>query len=167
MWLAFSGKFSTFCRAFQSCNTNEETEETEGKLSWFPLLDGAPRLAGIIDVNAMKSLSLLDPTIKEHVRLIEVKMMDEWASRFCLSTKIGQEFQIDNLIWSKLASSKRCSLRVMRDIQKQADDLLKFLMAAEANIVVADALPVDGKLEALQKNAPSNHMLLQRAHSCV
>lgn len=153
-WLAFSWEnFRLSAQRSNRLSTNEETNETEGKSSWFPLVDGSPKACWDNRCEIDERPILLDPTKKEDVRLIEVKADGLMGpSRFCLGsinmTRVSKSIELYGLDLPRLKGAR---MRVMRDIKKQAEDLLKFIEVAKDLDVIANALPVDGKIEALQE----------------
>jgi len=153
-WLAFSwDNFRLSAQRSNRLSTNEDTDETEGKSSWFPLLEGSPKACWDNRCVNDERPVLLDPTKKEDVRLITVKADGSMGpSRFCVGTRNIIRVSTSIILYGlDLPRLKGARMRVMRDIKNQADDLLKFLEEAEKADAVANALPVDGKIEALQE----------------
>lgn len=70
-WLAFSWEnFRLSAQRSNRLSTNEDTDEAEGKSSWFPLLDGSPKACWELRCIDSEKPILLDPTKKADVRLI-------------------------------------------------------------------------------------------------
>ncbi len=153
-WLAFS--WDNFRLASQRSNrlsTNESTDETEGKSSWFPLMDGSPKACWTNRCVDSERPVLLDPTRKEDVRLIAVMADGRMGpSQFCVGTKNKSRVATSiKLLGLDLPGLKGARVRVMREVKRQAEELLKLMEEAEKADAVADALPLQGKIIALQE----------------
>ena len=87
-WLAFSWEnFRLSAQLSNRPNHNAETEETDGKGSWFPLLENSPKACWEDRCIDREQPMLLDPTNKADVRLIEVEADGRIGpSRYCHGT---------------------------------------------------------------------------------
>jgi hypothetical protein len=156
-WLAFS--WENFRLAAQRANrrsTNEETGETEGKGSWFPLLEGSPRASWEQRCVEEELPVLLDPTLRPDVDLIDVNAAGfACPSRYCIGSarvRVERSIQIYGLNLPDLTAARK---RVMREIIA-VYDALERVMKAGAEPAVADRLPVAGLIDELrQKTLPS------------
>ena len=165
-WLAFS--WDNFRYSSQRANrpgTDEETQETTGKASWFPLLTFGKK-ADWNDrcINDERPV-LLDPTVLADVRLIEVT-----ASGHMGPTRICQgAYQRDRVIRSikllglDLPGIVEARQAAMRTAQGLIDDIHKAVDAAEKvgelAYLVAETIPNDEKLSKLQDLTRPHHPL--------
>lgn len=161
-WLAFSwDNFRLSAGRSNRLSKNEDTDETEGKGAWFPLLDGSPKACWDDQCEQHELPVLLDPVVKADVRLIDV--MDSGMmgpSRVCVgSQKIRVKRSVE-LYGLNLPNLRRARLRVMRDVNRLYESLMKTLEAgeaADASLKVADLLPVNEQIEMIQeKTHPKN-----------
>jgi hypothetical protein len=87
-WLAFS--WDNFRLSAQLSNRpvrNQETDETDGKGSWFPLIDGSPKACWENRCVDDERPMLLDPANADDVRLIEVQSDGRMgSSKYCYGT---------------------------------------------------------------------------------
>jgi hypothetical protein len=140
-WLAFS--WDNFRLSAQLSNRpvrNEETEETDGKGSWFPLVDGSPKACwdsrGVNDERPM----LLDPANAADVRLIEVQADGRMGpSKYCHGTNKTRVQESIVRLGLDLPRLKASRLRVMRDVKALSEILGTVLDAnsKEATIYAA------------------------------
>ena len=116
-WLAFSwDNFRLAAHRSNRRSTNEETEESEGKGSWFPLLDGSPRASWGHRCETEERPVLLDPTSRSDVDLIDVNAEGRMCpSRYCIGsarTRVERSIELYGLNLPKLTDARR---RVMRE----------------------------------------------------
>ena len=153
-WLAFSwGNLRLSAQRSNRLSSDEETDETQGKASWFPLMEGSPKACWTNRCVGDEKPVLLDPAKKEDVRLIEVKADGRiGASRFCLGSKnkarVETSVKILGLDLPKLLEARR---RAMRDIKNRVEDLLSIMEAAEASDTVASAIPIQERVNSLKE----------------
>jgi hypothetical protein len=153
-WLAFS--WENFRLAAQRSNrrsTNEETEEIEGKGSWFPLLNGSPRASWEHRCVEDELPILLDPTVRPDVDLIDVNAEGRMCpSRYCVGSsqlRVKRSIEIYGL---NLPNLKAARMLVMRDIIAVYEALQR-LVEAGVEPPTADNLPVAQLIDQIrQKN---------------
>lgn len=159
-WLAFS--WDNFRYSAQKSNRfsrNEETEETEGKGNWFPLLDGSPTACWNNRCETDEQPVLLDPVSPQDVQLIDV--LDDGRmgpSRTCVgqNRKLRVHRSIE-LYGLNLPDLKAARLRVMREVNSLHDTLIKTLEAGVLHEEAGDALPVDEQIDLIkQKTLPNS-----------
>jgi hypothetical protein len=153
-WLAFSWEnFRLSAQRSNRLSTDEETDETQGKSSWFPLMEGSPKACWSDRCVEDEMPVLLDPTKKKDVRLIEVKDNGRiGTSRFCLGSNNKNRVEISvkilGLDLPKLLEARR---RVMRDIKDRAEDLLNIIVAAGPSDTVANTIQIQSMVDALKE----------------
>ena len=151
-WLAFS--WDNFRLSAQLSNRpvrNEETEDTDGKGSWFPLADGSPKACWenrcINDERPM----LLDPTKAADVRLIEVQADGRMGpSKYCHGTNKARVQTSIVRLGLDLPRLKEARLRVMRDVKALSDILGTTLEASLDDGAFADKAAVDETIDAIR-----------------
>src|SRR5262249_11950487 len=158
-WLAFSwDNFRYSAQRSNRISRNEETDESEGKGNWFPLLDGSPRASWDDRCEQNERPVLLDPIKREDVRLLET--LDDarmGPSRLCIgSARVRVERSIE-LYGLNLPRLKAARLKVMRDIVELHRILVKTLEAGCLNTNVSDMLPVNEQVEVLRQMTMPTH----------
>jgi hypothetical protein len=151
-WLAFS--WENFRLAAQRSNRrsrNEETGETEGKGSRFPLLDGSPTACWEYRCVEDELPVLLDPTLRPDVDLIDVDAEGRMCpSKYCVGSarqRVERSIRIYGLNLPKLTGARK---RVMRDIIAVYEALGR-LVDAGIELPAADHLPVAELMDAIRK----------------
>lgn len=150
-WLAFDwDNFRYSAGRSNRLSTDEDTDETAGKSSWFPLIDGSAVACWDDRCVADERPLLIDPTNQDDARLIKVDTNGRIApSRFCVGTNKKRVTESAKLYGLDLPSLTEARLRVMRDVSGRVDDLLKCVAAADAHEPVADALPIPEQQAAI------------------
>ncbi|WP_244471899.1 hypothetical protein [Rhizobium phaseoli] len=150
-WLAFNwDNFRYSAGRSNRLSTDEETDETAGKSSWFPLIDGSVVASWDDRRVADERPLLIDPTDQDDARLIKVDTNGRIApSRFCVGTNKKRVTASTKLYGLDLPNLTEARLRVMRDVSRRVDDLLKCVAAADAYEPVADALPIPEQQAAI------------------
>jgi hypothetical protein len=127
-WLAFSvDNFRYSAGRSNRLNTDEATDQTVGKGSWFPLLDGSACANWNNRSIDQERPVLLDPTVRSDVALIDINPDDGRAtpSKTCIGQakqqRATRSIELYGLNLGNLASARK---RVMRDVE----DLYKNLM---------------------------------------
>jgi hypothetical protein len=159
-WLAFS--WDNFRLAAQRSNrlsTNEETNETEGKDSWFPLLDDSPKACWNHRCECEERPVLLDPTLRPDVDLIDVNAEGRMApSKICIGsarTRVERSIELFGLNLPKLTGARK---RVMRGIMDLCASLDELIDVGNTHPLAADNLPVDRLVDQIrQTTLPSSH----------
>lgn len=151
-WLAFS--WDNFRYAAQRSNrlsTDEETDETVGKGSWFPLIEGSRVACWNDRCEAEEQPVLLDPTNPDDVALVGV---DETGavcpSRFCVGSgvqRVERSIELYGLNLPRLTEARR---RVMRGVGEQYELLMQHLTAAKEHPQAADKLAIDTQVASLR-----------------
>lgn len=151
-WLAFS--WENFRLSAQLSNRlvrNEETDETDGKGNWFPLVEGSPKACWDDRCIDNERPILLDPTKAEDVRLIEVKADGRMGpSNYCYGTNKARVDKSVIRLGLNLPRLKAARIRVMREIEGLADILGTMLAASDGDDSFADKAAVDPLIDALQ-----------------
>jgi hypothetical protein len=143
-WLAFSWEnFRLSAQRSNRLSTNEDSEKTEGKSSWFPLMDGSPKACWDDRCVNDERPVLLDPTIRKDVDLIDVGADGRLcASKLCVGSarlRVKRSCELYGLDLPKLVSARK---KVMRDIIDLHDALLKVVAVANAHVRAADDQPI-------------------------
>jgi len=152
-WLAFS--WENFRLAAQRSNrrsTNEATQATEGKGSWFPLLDGSPRASWARRCEGDELPVLLDPTVRWDVDLIDVNAAGRMVpSMTCIGsgrTRVERSIVLYGLNLPNLSDARK---RVMRDLIELHTTLMQNIAAGTDHPSAADALPIDRLVNQIRR----------------
>jgi len=154
-WLAFS--WENFRYSAQRSNrrsTDEETDDTTGKGSWFPLADESPRARWDDRCEHSERPILLDPVNAADVRLIDVRDDGRMApSQTCIGTariRVERSIELYGLNLPRLTAAR---LKVMRDVIELHTVLMQTIEAAGACVNVADSLPIQKQIDVIKKRA--------------
>lgn len=153
-WLAFSWEnFRYSAQRSNRLSTNEETEETEGKGNWFPLLDGSPKACWDDRCEATEKPVLLDPTKREDVRLLDVQADGRIGpSRMCIGSGLYRVERTIQLYGLNLPGLKSARIKAMREVNDLCEVLLGMVDAAEpGHEAIADRIPINKQIEAIKK----------------
>lgn len=158
-WLAFSwDNFRLSAQRSNRLSRNEETDVTEGKGSWFPLLEGSPRACWDDRCEDDELPLLLDPVVQSDVRLIDV--LDDGRvgpSTLCIGSGIERVTESAKLYGLNLPNLTSARRRVIREINNLHEVLARTLEAGREGGAVADMLPIDEQIEILKdKTLPSS-----------
>lgn len=153
-WLAFSlENFRYAAGRSNRLSTDEATEETVGKGSWFPLLDGSPCASWHDRRLDTERPVLLDPTVRSDVALIDINSEDgrAVASKTCLGQakqlRATRSIELYGLNLGNLLTARK---RVMREVENHYKNLMDIVNAA------ADMEAVDRLQEQMREaTAPS------------
>lgn len=129
-WLAFS--WDNFRYAAGRCNRlnkDEKTEETMGKGTWFPLLEGSVKADWNNRCEANELPMLLDPTCRTDVRLIEVDANGQIAPSWTCAgdakkLRVKRSIEVYGLNLPKLVGARK---KVMRDVEADYENLSELL----------------------------------------
>ncbi|MDI2076692.1 MULTISPECIES: hypothetical protein [Bradyrhizobium] len=151
-WLAFS--WENFRLSAQLSNRpvrNEETDETDGKGSWFPLVDGSPKACWENRCVDDERPMLLDPINAADVRLIEVHADGRMGpSKYCYGTNKRRVQESIVRLGLDLPRLKEARLRVMRDVKMLSDMLGKVLDTSSNDESFADKAEINAAITAIQ-----------------
>lgn len=151
-WLAFS--WDNFRLSAQLSNQrvrNEETDETDGKGSWFPLVDGSPKACWENRCVDKERPMLLDPTKAADVRLIEVQADGRMGpSKYCHGTNKARVQESIVRFGLDLPRLKAARLRAMRHVQELSDILGTTLEASLVDGLYADKTPLDATIDVIR-----------------
>ncbi|PMU10193.1 MULTISPECIES: hypothetical protein [unclassified Pseudomonas] len=157
-WLAFSwDNFRFSSQRANRLSTNEDSEETVGKGSWFPLLPIGKKATWEDRCISDERPVLLDPTVHSDVRLIEVKASGQLGpSRFCLGKqhreRVTESIKLLGLDLPGLVEARQV---VMRAVQGMVEDLERVAAAADSlgdlSHLIAETLPIDEKANQIQQ----------------
>jgi hypothetical protein len=151
-WLAFS--WDNFRLSAQLSNRpvrNEETDGTDGKGSWFPLVDGSPKACWEDRCVDKERPMLLDPTNAADVRLIEVRADGRMGpSKYCHGTNKARVQASIVRLGLDLPRLKEARLRAMRDVKTWSDILVKMLEVSLDDDSCADKAAIDAAIDAIQ-----------------
>jgi hypothetical protein len=130
-WLAFSwGNFRYSAGRSNRLNKDEVTDETCGKGSWFPLLDGSVKADWKNRCEAAEDVLLLDPTVRDDLDLIAVdavgKIEPSWACAGLIKKhRVRRSVEIYGLNLPGLVGARA---KVMRDIEIAYQTLVEQLV---------------------------------------
>lgn len=125
-WLAFCWEnFRFSANRSNRLNKNTETEETDGKGSWFPLLPGSPKANWDDRCEPKEKPVLLDPVEPKDVRLVDVGadgriIPSQFARGATAQHRVERSCEILGL---NLPDIKAARLAVLRDMEKLAAQL--------------------------------------------
>lgn len=155
-WLAFSVEnFRYSAGRSNRLSTDEATEETVGKGSWFPLLDGSPCASWDDRCLNTEMPVLLDPTVRSDVALIDINADDgrSVASITCLGDvkrlRASKSIELYGLNLGNLITARK---RVMRDVENHYKNLMDIVNAAN-DMAAVDRL-LSQMREATASSAP-------------
>lgn len=142
-WLAFSVENFRFAAGRSNrLSTDEATEKTVGKGSWFPLFDASPCASwGDRCVDTERPV-LLDPTVRSDVALVDINPDDgrAIASLTCLGAvkqhRATRSIELYGLNLGNLLTARK---RVMRDVENHYKNLMDIINAA-ADMEAVDRL---------------------------
>jgi len=157
-WLAFSWEnFRLSANRSNRLSKNEVSNETEGKGSWFPLLDGSPKARWDDRCEEREQPVLIDPVQREDVRLIDVGANGLMGpSRTCVGksqVRVKRSIELYGLNLPRLTDARRLVIRKINQLHESLLQTLEALEAIEDNGIttaVADALPVNTQVEMLR-----------------
>ncbi len=166
-WLAFS--WDNFRLSAQLSNRpvrNEETDETDGKGSWFPLIDGSPKASWNDRCIDQERPLLLDPTNSEDVRLIDVQADGRMGpSKYCLGTDKKRVQASIVRLGLDLPRLKEARLRAMRQVSELSEMLADMLKASEGDDAFADKAPMKRLIKAMRNSTYPNEPYAAAARS--
>jgi hypothetical protein len=157
-WLAFSWEnFRYSAQRSNQLNKNEETDETEGKGNWFPLLDASPKACWDKRCEEDELPILLDPVKKADVWLIDVR--DDGmigSSLTCIGSARNRVERSIRIYALNLPRLKAARLKVMREVNELHTVLFQVLEAAAPVMSVADKIPIEKQLELIKSKTLPN-----------
>jgi hypothetical protein len=130
-WLAFSwNNFRYSAGRSNRLSKDEITDETCGKGSWFPLLDGSVKAEWSNRCEAAEAVLLLDPTVRDDLDLITVdavgKIGPSWACAGPIPKyRVKRSVEIYGLNLPRLVGARA---KVMRDIEIAYQTLVEQLL---------------------------------------
>ncbi|WP_412050969.1 hypothetical protein ACK6D9_05770 [Hoeflea sp. Naph1] len=150
-WLAFSWENFRFSAGRSNrLSTDEHTDETVGKGSWFPLCQGSP-VAEWAHRNVVERPMLLDPVNSADMDLIRVESDGSIKPSYtCVGTNASRVKQSIELYGLDLPRLTEARLRIMRDVQQKFEALLKIVAVANDFPLAADPLPVQEQAAAIK-----------------
>lgn len=151
-WLAFSWEnFRYSAQRSNRVSKNEETDQSEGKGNWFPLLEGSPRACWDNRCEGVEKPILLDPVNKADVQLIDVKADGRMGpSLTCVGSAVARVERSIELYSLNLPRLKAARLRVMRDVVELHSVLFKMIEAGTPAANVADRLPIQQQIDLIK-----------------
>jgi hypothetical protein len=152
-WLAFSwDNFRLSAQRSNRPNTNEDTNEAEGKGSWFPLLEGSPAACWENRCEANEKPILLDPTVRRDVDLIDVSAEGYMSSSaICVGSalaRVERSIKLYGLNLPRLVDARK---RVMREVVDLHTTLMDIVTAGKMHVSVGDSLPVDRLVDQIRR----------------
>ena len=167
-WLAFS--FENLRLSAPRSNrlsNNEDTNVTEGKGSWFPLLPGSPKACWDNRCEATEQPVLLDPVQPNDVALLDVGADGEFGpSRTCVGSalvRVEESIKRYGLNLPRLQDARK---KVMRDVVELHDILCKTLEAGGGlDEKAADRLPVQALAKQLKEKTLSSSPFARAARA--
>ncbi|WP_230855372.1 hypothetical protein [Pseudomonas putida] len=142
-WLAFS--FENFRYSAGRSNrlsTDENTEQTVGKGSWFPLMEGSPCASWDNRYLGNEKPVLLDPTVRSDVALIDINADDGRvvASKTCLGQakqlRVKKSIELYGLNLGNLVTARK---RVMREVENNYKNLMD-IVGADIDMAAVERL---------------------------
>lgn len=158
-WLAFDwDNFRYSAGRSNRLSKDEETRKTQGKSSWFPLIEGSPIACWDDRCIGDEKPMLLDPVNPNDMKLVVVGSDGRvQPTRTCKGTAKSRVLQTIKAYGLNLTNLKEARQDAMREVIEQVDQLMKCLEAADmADIVVADALPIEDQCKAITARALPN-----------
>lgn len=133
-WLAFSWEnFRYAATKSNRLSTNPDTEDVEGKGSWFPLVEGSPCASWDNRCTIDEKPLLIDPISLSDVRLVTVRQNDAKIvpSRFAKGIDIQRVKRSAEIYGLNLPLIKNARLRLMREIHGLVNSLDSLLDSME------------------------------------
>ena len=159
-WLAFSWEnFRYAAQRSNQLNTDEETDETVGKGSWFPLMPGSVKACWDDRCTPDEKPVLLDPAVKNDVRLTSIDGSGVLGpSDLCLGDyerwRVTESVRFLGLNLDGLVGARK---RAMDSVQEQVHQVLRVKAAADAaqdgGQQFADMLPIGAQFDAIQQRS--------------
>lgn len=153
-WLAFSiENFRYAAGRSNRQSTDEAAEQTVGKGSWFPLLDGSPCASWDDRCLDKEQPVLLDPKVRGDVALIDINADDGRvvASKTCLGDakqlRAIKSIELYGLNLGNLISARK---RVMREVEDHYKNLMDIVRTG------ADMAAVDRLQEQMRRATASS-----------
>lgn len=136
----------------------KNTEEVDGKGSWFPLLPSSAVACWDDRCELDERPILLDPTVRKDVDLIEVGPDGRMkASPFCVGSalvRVRRSIELYGLNLEKLHGARK---RVMREVNDLHATLMSLLDIGTGHPLAADMLPLASQIDQIrQKTLPSS-----------
>lgn len=156
-WLAFSWEnFRVSAQRSNRLNTNQDTEEVDGKGSWFPLLPDSPVACWEDRCVTDEKPILLDPTVRQDIALIDISATGYVVpGRFCVGSEVERVERSVRLYGLNLPRLVAARMRVMREIQEQVDKLQSDATLGNSHPSVADSLRVNRQVEQIRRKSLS------------
>ncbi len=154
-WLAFSWEnFRYAATRSNRLSTNEDTEEVEGKGSWFPLLEGSVKASWDNRCELNEKPVLLDPVVSADVDLLEVDANGYIvASRFALGSALLRVERSCEVYGLNLPKLQEARMRLAREVTGMVEVIVDMVAAASVGGVpasLADALPVPRQAQMIK-----------------
>lgn len=158
-WLAFSWEnFRYAAGRSNRLSTDEDSDETVGKGSWFPLTEGSPVACWADRCTKAEKPFLLDPNEKNDVRLLKVGSTGKIeATEFCVGTDLDRVKRSVELYGLDLPRLTEARLRVMRDVQQKFEQLLQDVVIANAAPAAANMFKMPDRTAAITETTLPNH----------
>lgn len=156
-WLAFSWDNYRFSAGRSNRKSkDEETDETVGKGSWFPLLDGSQK-ATWDNRNVTEYPVLLDPLVRDDVDLIDVDENGYMCpSDVCVGSSIWRVERSAELYGLNLPGIHGARTRAMREIKDLYLSLIDMIETAKLHKVAADSLPIIRQKNQIRRSTLPN-----------
>ena len=150
-WLAFDwDNFRYSAERSNRLSTDEITDGTVGKGSWFPLVDGSPIACWDNRCTGDERPLLLDPTKKDDVALIDVASDGRiQPSKTCVGTgriRVEESVRCYGLDLPNILEARK---GVMLDLADRVQTMLDTIQAANDFAAAADSLPVMNMRKAI------------------
>lgn len=151
-WLAFD--WENFRLASQRSNRqskDEDTKETVGKGSWFPLLEGSPKANWNDRCVEEEKPTLLDPINVNDVNLLDIADDGRVVpSPTCLGTRVHRVSKSVELYGLNLPRLKEARLAVIREVTKLHDIIMRTADGLKDAGAVADSVPLEEQIDLLK-----------------
>ena len=141
-WLAFSWEnFRYSSQRSNRLSTDEDSDQTVGKGSWFPLIADTPKACWDNRCEKTERPVLIDPVNKDDVRLVTIGADGRLIPSFvCIGTNKSRVQRSAELYGLNLPNLVGARFKVMRDVLDAHTNLVEAITIGNAHDVVADNL---------------------------
>jgi hypothetical protein len=157
-WLAFDwDNFRYSAGRSNRLSTDENTDKTAGKSSWFPVCTGS-QVADWDQRNiAVEQPIILDPTNPNDAQLVKIGASGlVEPSEICFGRNRERASKSVRILGLDLPNLVEARLRVMREVQEQVDILIQTMSVANGAPQVADGLPIPQSAELIRRKTLPN-----------
>ena len=157
-WLSFSwDNFRLAAQRSNQINRDDDTEESVGKGSWFPLMQGSMRATWDDRCLDVERPLLLDPARLADVRLIEVTAEGRMGpTKLCLGsadrTRVEETIKRLSLDLPGLVSARKQAMRLVQELVELLEQKRSAAEISEAaSAFITTNMPAEGQIDMLQR----------------